>query len=158
MMTITMVMVMVIPSNLNRLTFYYGLNDHWAPLSYPMELRKIFPHADIRFCVEGFRHAFVVDAGRQMGRIVKGWMIGQKIIVPPKLTPGEMVLIVENATSTETTKDSAVIPNVGLVELAEEMEQNQPMKNTSTPASPGFFQSISHWFGFGDDPNYSITL
>ncbi|OQR67011.1 UPF0554 protein C2orf43-like [Tropilaelaps mercedesae] len=69
-----------IARNLDKLTFYYGLNDHWAPREFPMQLRRTFPRSDVRFCLEGFRHAFVVDAGREMGHIVKGWMLGQNIL------------------------------------------------------------------------------
>ena len=66
--------------NLDKLTFYYGLNDHWAPREFPMQLRRMFPRSDVRFCFEGFRHAFVVDAGREMGDIVKNWMRAQNIL------------------------------------------------------------------------------
>ncbi|XP_022697625.1 lipid droplet-associated hydrolase-like isoform X2 [Varroa jacobsoni] len=69
-----------IARNLDKLTFYYGLNDHWAPREFPMQLRRMFPRSDVRFCLEGFRHAFVVDAGREMGHIVKGWMLKQNIL------------------------------------------------------------------------------
>ncbi|XP_028968691.1 lipid droplet-associated hydrolase-like [Galendromus occidentalis] len=69
-----------IARNLDKLTFYYGLNDHWAPREFPMQLRRMFPRSDVRFCLEGFRHAFVVDAGREMGDIVKNWMRSQNIL------------------------------------------------------------------------------
>ena len=45
-----------------------------------MQLRRTFPRSDVRFCLEGFRHAFVVDAGREMGDIVKNWMRAQNIL------------------------------------------------------------------------------
>ncbi|KAM4540763.1 lipid droplet-associated hydrolase isoform 1-T2 [Fundulus diaphanus] len=60
--------------NLDRLIFYYGATDHWCPVSYFQDMRRDFPHGDIRLCDKGLRHAFVLDAGREVAQMVAEWI------------------------------------------------------------------------------------
>ncbi|XP_057715329.1 lipid droplet-associated hydrolase isoform X2 [Corythoichthys intestinalis] len=56
---------MTIKKNLEKLIFYYGATDHWCPVQYYHEIKKDFPTGDFRLCENGFRHAFVLDAGKE---------------------------------------------------------------------------------------------
>ncbi|KAM7315833.1 lipid droplet-associated hydrolase isoform X1 [Ixodes scapularis] len=63
-----------IARHLDKLTVYYGRNDHWSPVEYHDDLRRRFPSADVRLCERGFRHAFVLDKGAEVGRMVSDWI------------------------------------------------------------------------------------
>lgn len=65
-----------IRKNLDRLIFYYGATDHWCPVSFFQDMRTDFPDADVRLCDKGVRHAFVLDAGREVAQMVAGWIGG----------------------------------------------------------------------------------
>ncbi|XP_027856785.1 lipid droplet-associated hydrolase isoform X1 [Xiphophorus couchianus] len=65
-----------IQKNLDRLIFYYGATDHWCPVSYFQDMRRDFPHGDIRLCERGVRHAFVLDAGQDVAQMVAAWIGG----------------------------------------------------------------------------------
>lgn len=65
-----------IKNNLNKLIFYYGATDHWCPVQYYHDIKRHFPHGDFRLCENGFRHAFVLDAGREVARMVVEWIRG----------------------------------------------------------------------------------
>ncbi|XP_061698775.1 lipid droplet-associated hydrolase isoform X2 [Syngnathoides biaculeatus] len=54
---------MTIKRNLEKFIFYYGATDHWCPVQFYNEIKKDFPTGDFRLCENGFRHAFVLDAG-----------------------------------------------------------------------------------------------
>uniref|UniRef100_A0A8B9RDZ3 Lipid droplet associated hydrolase n=1 Tax=Astyanax mexicanus TaxID=7994 RepID=A0A8B9RDZ3_ASTMX len=56
------------------LVFYYGATDHWCPVQYYYDLRRDFPDGDIRLCERGHRHAFVLDAGQEMGEMTTEWI------------------------------------------------------------------------------------
>ncbi|XP_011618241.2 lipid droplet-associated hydrolase [Takifugu rubripes] len=60
--------------HLGKLIFYYGATDHWCPAQYYYDIRKAFPHGDLRLCERGFRHAFVLDAGSDIARMVVQWI------------------------------------------------------------------------------------
>ncbi|XP_049319409.1 lipid droplet-associated hydrolase [Astyanax mexicanus] len=60
--------------NLHKLVFYYGATDHWCPVQYYYDLRRDFPDGDIRLCERGHRHAFVLDAGQEMGEMTTEWI------------------------------------------------------------------------------------
>ncbi|XP_037550694.1 lipid droplet-associated hydrolase [Nematolebias whitei] len=62
-----------IKKNLDKLIFYYGVVDHWCPVSYFHNIKQDFPHGDFRLCEKGFRHAFVLDAGREVAEMVAEW-------------------------------------------------------------------------------------
>uniref|UniRef100_A0A3P9HEQ8 Lipid droplet-associated hydrolase n=1 Tax=Oryzias latipes TaxID=8090 RepID=A0A3P9HEQ8_ORYLA len=59
-----------IEKNLDKLIFYYGATDHWCPVKYFYDIRRDFPHGDFRLCEKGFRHAFVLDVGREVANMV----------------------------------------------------------------------------------------
>uniref|UniRef100_A0A665WBM6 Lipid droplet-associated hydrolase n=1 Tax=Echeneis naucrates TaxID=173247 RepID=A0A665WBM6_ECHNA len=63
-----------IKNNLEKLIFYYGSVDHWCPVQYYLDIKQDFPHGDIRLCEHGFRHAFVLDAGREVAKMVAEWI------------------------------------------------------------------------------------
>ncbi|XP_019739730.1 lipid droplet-associated hydrolase isoform X1 [Hippocampus comes] len=63
-----------IKKNLEKLIFYYGATDHWCPVQYYNEIQEDFPTGDFRLCENGFRHAFVLDAGREVAKMIAGWI------------------------------------------------------------------------------------
>ncbi|CAJ1074179.1 lipid droplet-associated hydrolase [Xyrichtys novacula] len=63
-----------IRNNLEKLIFYYGATDHWCPVQYYHNIKQDFPRGDFRLCENGFRHAFVLDMGREVARMVVGWI------------------------------------------------------------------------------------
>ncbi|XP_077477370.1 lipid droplet-associated hydrolase [Stigmatopora argus] len=63
-----------IEKNLEKLLFYYGATDHWCPVQYYHEIKKDFPTGDFRLCENGFRHAFVLDAGKEVAEMVAEWI------------------------------------------------------------------------------------
>ncbi|XP_026166552.1 lipid droplet-associated hydrolase isoform X1 [Mastacembelus armatus] len=65
-----------IEKNLEKLIFYYGASDHWCPVQYYQDIKQDFPHGDIKLCKNGFRHAFVLDAGREVAEMVVEWIRG----------------------------------------------------------------------------------
>uniref|UniRef100_A0A3B4VIN7 Lipid droplet-associated hydrolase n=1 Tax=Seriola dumerili TaxID=41447 RepID=A0A3B4VIN7_SERDU len=65
-----------IKNNLEKLIFYYGTTDHWCPVQYYLDIKQDFPHGDIRLCENGFRHAFVLDAGGEVAKMVVEWIHG----------------------------------------------------------------------------------
>lgn len=65
-----------ITNNLNKLIFYYGATDHWCPVQYYHDIKQDFPHGDFRLCENGFRHAFVLDSGREVAKMVAEWIGG----------------------------------------------------------------------------------
>lgn len=64
-----------IRENVSRITFYYGSNDNWCPISYYHDLREMFPQGDIRLCKYNFEHAFVLENSKEMGALVAGWIL-----------------------------------------------------------------------------------
>ncbi|XP_034715274.1 lipid droplet-associated hydrolase isoform X2 [Etheostoma cragini] len=65
-----------IKKNLEKLIFYYGATDHWCPVEYYYNIKQDFPHGNFRLCENGFRHAFVLDAGREVAKMVFEWIRG----------------------------------------------------------------------------------
>ncbi|XP_051797289.1 lipid droplet-associated hydrolase isoform X1 [Acanthochromis polyacanthus] len=65
-----------IKKNLDKIIFYYGATDHWCPIQYYHDIKRDFPHGDFRLCENGFRHAFVLDAGRDVAKMVVEWIRG----------------------------------------------------------------------------------
>ena len=60
--------------HVDRLTFYYGIDDHWCPRRYYDDMKATFPRADIRLCRGAFRHAFVIEESEPLAQIVGRWM------------------------------------------------------------------------------------
>ncbi|KAM9842635.1 lipid droplet-associated hydrolase [Aulostomus maculatus] len=63
-----------IKKNLEKLLFYYGATDHWCPVQYYHDIKQDFPTGDFRLCENGFRHAFVLDAGGEVAKMVSEWI------------------------------------------------------------------------------------
>uniref|UniRef100_A0A452IUG8 Lipid droplet-associated hydrolase n=1 Tax=Gopherus agassizii TaxID=38772 RepID=A0A452IUG8_9SAUR len=63
-----------IKQNLKKLTFYYGVADNWCPQQYFEEIKMDFPDGDIRLCEKGIRHAFVLDASREVAAMITDWL------------------------------------------------------------------------------------
>ncbi|KAJ8387944.1 hypothetical protein AAFF_G00148780 [Aldrovandia affinis] len=63
-----------IGENLDKLIFYYGATDQWCPVQYYHDIKRDFPDGNIRLCGKGFRHAFVLDAGKEVASMVAEWI------------------------------------------------------------------------------------
>ncbi|XP_014663826.1 PREDICTED: lipid droplet-associated hydrolase-like [Priapulus caudatus] len=63
-----------IQRHLPSLIFYYGIDDHWCPVSYYQDMRELFPHGDIILCEDGIAHAFVLENGPQMALKLAQWL------------------------------------------------------------------------------------
>ncbi|KAM8915139.1 lipid droplet-associated hydrolase [Spinachia spinachia] len=63
-----------IEKNIEKLLFYYGASDHWCPVQYYHDIKQDFPHGNFRLCQDGFRHAFVLDAGKEIAVMVFEWI------------------------------------------------------------------------------------
>ncbi|XP_064364430.1 lipid droplet-associated hydrolase isoform X1 [Dromaius novaehollandiae] len=63
-----------IKQNLKKLIFYYGTGDSWCPQHYYDEIKMDFPDGDIRLCEKGLRHAFVLDASKEMASMITDWL------------------------------------------------------------------------------------
>ncbi|XP_062324749.1 lipid droplet-associated hydrolase [Osmerus eperlanus] len=63
-----------INQNLNKLLFYYGASDHWCPMQYYHDMKRDFPDGDIKLCENGIRHAFVLDAGKEVASLIFEWI------------------------------------------------------------------------------------
>lgn len=58
----------------DRLHFYYGVRDGWAPLSYCEDLRGKYPDLQVETCTQNVDHAFVLGSGEEMGELVAKWI------------------------------------------------------------------------------------
>ncbi|KAM9708352.1 lipid droplet-associated hydrolase isoform 3-T4 [Menidia menidia] len=63
-----------IRDHLHRLVFYYGAADPWCPVRFYRGVREAFPRGDVHLCGRGLRHAFVLDAGQEVARMVATWV------------------------------------------------------------------------------------
>ncbi|XP_015265563.1 PREDICTED: lipid droplet-associated hydrolase [Gekko japonicus] len=63
-----------IKKHLKKLTFYYGATDLWCPVQYYEEMKAEFPDGDIRLCEKGIRHAFVLEASKEVAAMVTEWV------------------------------------------------------------------------------------
>lgn len=62
--------VEAIQRNIDKVTFYYGVDDRWAPVDFYKAMRERFPDGDIRLCGNGFPHDFVVDSSEGVACLV----------------------------------------------------------------------------------------
>lgn len=60
----------IIRRHLAKLTFYYGVNDHWVPNTVPRQMKETYPHGDIVLCQNKYLHAFVVKHSRELAKFV----------------------------------------------------------------------------------------
>ncbi|MBN3313713.1 LDAH hydrolase, partial [Atractosteus spatula] len=63
-----------IKQHLDKLIFYYGANDHWCPVQYYEDIKKDFPEGNIQLCEKGIRHAFVLDASKDVASMITEWI------------------------------------------------------------------------------------
>ncbi|KAK6488576.1 lipid droplet-associated hydrolase [Huso huso] len=63
-----------IKKNLDKIIFYYGSNDQWCPEQYYEDIKKDFPEGDIRLCERGIRHAFVLNASKEVASMITDWL------------------------------------------------------------------------------------
>uniref|UniRef100_UPI003AAB059A lipid droplet-associated hydrolase n=1 Tax=Centroberyx gerrardi TaxID=166262 RepID=UPI003AAB059A len=49
---------------------------YWCPVQYYHGIKQDFPTGDFRLCENGFRHAFVLDAGKEVANMVVEWIRG----------------------------------------------------------------------------------
>lgn len=64
----------LLSSNIDRLFFYYGANDHWCPVEFYKEMKERFPNADIQLCKRRFEHAFVLESSSAMASMLWAWI------------------------------------------------------------------------------------
>ncbi len=64
--------IQTIEDNLDKITFYYGATDKWAPTQFYHSMKSRFPNGDIRLCGNGFAHDFVVDSSEDVAELVWG--------------------------------------------------------------------------------------
>ena len=63
-----------IHDNIEKIVLYYGVKDHWCPVSYFDEMKALFPDGDIHLCQRNFEHAFVLRHSKEMAPIVWDWV------------------------------------------------------------------------------------
>ncbi|CAH1772983.1 unnamed protein product [Owenia fusiformis] len=63
-----------IRENLDKILFYYGLTDHWCPVEYYHDMKKIFPQGNIILCEKGYEHAFVLESSVGMAELTIEWL------------------------------------------------------------------------------------
>ncbi|XP_078578781.1 lipid droplet-associated hydrolase-like [Branchiostoma floridae x Branchiostoma japonicum] len=63
-----------IAQHLDKLIFYYGAIDGWAPVSFYQRMKNSFPQGDIRLCERGILHAFVLQQSTEMAGMVAEWI------------------------------------------------------------------------------------
>lgn len=61
-------------SNIDRLFFYYGANDHWCPVEFYKQMKERFPNADIQLCRQKFEHAFILESSSAMAPMLWAWI------------------------------------------------------------------------------------
>ena len=62
-------MLEVIERGKRKITFYYGSNDPWAPVSYYERIKGFFPTAEIMLCDKRYRHDFMFSSSKQVANV-----------------------------------------------------------------------------------------
>ncbi|CAF1027201.1 unnamed protein product [Rotaria sp. Silwood1] len=60
----------IIKCFINKITFYYGTNDHWVPYDIVKQMKEIYPKGDIIECSNRYLHAFVLRHSKELAKIV----------------------------------------------------------------------------------------
>ncbi|CAF2442324.1 unnamed protein product [Rotaria sp. Silwood2] len=60
----------IIKRFINKITFYYGTNDHWVPNHIAKQMKQIYPKGDIIQCTNRYLHAFVLKHSKELAKIV----------------------------------------------------------------------------------------
>ena len=65
-------MVATIERNIGKMTFYYAVEDGWAPPHFYVSMKERFPDGDIQLCKNGFEHDFIIDSSAEVAHCVWG--------------------------------------------------------------------------------------
>jgi pimeloyl-ACP methyl ester carboxylesterase len=60
----------IIERFIDKLTFYYGTNDHWVPNDIVKQMKILYPKGDIIECTNRYLHAFVLRHSKELAKIV----------------------------------------------------------------------------------------
>lgn len=60
----------IITHFIDKLTFYYGANDHWVPNDTAKKMKQIYPTGDIIECTNKYLHAFVLRHSKELAKFV----------------------------------------------------------------------------------------
>ena len=60
----------LIRDHVNKMSFYYGVDDHWTLQSCYLDMAERFSDHDIQLCTRGYPHAFVMEASTEMAGYV----------------------------------------------------------------------------------------
>ncbi|XP_012153688.1 lipid droplet associated hydrolase sturkopf [Megachile rotundata] len=63
----------------DKLWFYYGNRDGWAPVTYYNDLKSAHPNINATLCKHGYPHTFVLKYEKEVGQIV-GDIINENIL------------------------------------------------------------------------------
>ena len=56
----------IISEHIEKITFYYGLDDPWTLKSCYEDMVQRFPDKDVNLCRNGFSHAFVITESKEL--------------------------------------------------------------------------------------------
>lgn len=60
---------------MDKLIFYYGVDDHWCPISYYQEVFNMYNKSKkIVLCEKNIPHAFVLKNSVECANIVAKWI------------------------------------------------------------------------------------
>lgn len=68
----------VIKDNEDKLVFYYGSEDPWVPVSFSDQMKERFQSLDVRLCAESYKHAFVLNSAKDVGKMT--WSLIQDVL------------------------------------------------------------------------------
>eukprot|EP00731_Ephydatia_muelleri_P000577 Em0001g577a len=60
----------LIRDHVHKMSFYYGVDDHWTLQSCYLDMAERFSDHDIQLCTRGYPHAFVMEASTEMAGYV----------------------------------------------------------------------------------------
>ena len=62
--------------NIEKMIFYYGPTDAWAPFSYYLKMKSRFSDAQIHLCTDKISHAFVLSPSEVniLAKKVSSWI------------------------------------------------------------------------------------
>jgi pimeloyl-ACP methyl ester carboxylesterase len=60
----------IIKQYIDKITFYYGTNDHWVPNHIPQQMKNLYPKGDIIECTNKYMHAFVLRHSKELANFV----------------------------------------------------------------------------------------
>ena len=60
----------LIRDHVHKMSFYYGVDDHWTLPSCHRDMAERFSEHDVQLCTRGYPHAFVMEASAEMADYV----------------------------------------------------------------------------------------